>query len=322
MKTKGLWYIGTRQLEIRAMEIPVPGPRDVLVAMEACGICSWDVVAYAGNFGQHHAYPFCAGHEGIGRVIEAGSMVKNIYKGQRVAVHEAPIGEPGGAHMACHACRPEAGVTVLPDDNRPIHHWIIAEPVCCVLNGIMYLDMQPGDKVAVVGAGFMGLLFIQALRRCLTHQITAIDINPHRLELARQFGADEIINPKVDNLPEKITKGFDIVIETAGTVDSMNLTMRLARAGAIIEVFAWHHHTQTFNLEDWHVNGWRILNIQPGMNPYFTALFPRAINLLTNGTFTANGLITHTGSINRAAEVFEAAIDKAGGYIKGVLMFK
>jgi D-arabinose 1-dehydrogenase-like Zn-dependent alcohol dehydrogenase len=113
------------------MEIPEPGPDEVTVALEACGICGWDVLAFNGSFGRYHPYPFCAGHEGVGRVIEAGRKVRPVIVGQRVAMYELPIGAPGGALMARHALRSER-------------------------------------QVAVVGTGYMGLLFVQGLKRRLT----------------------------------------------------------------------------------------------------------------------------------------------------------
>ena len=101
----------------------------------------------------------------------------------------------------------------------------------------------------------------------------------------------------------------------------MDYTFRLVRMGGIIVNFAWHRHPYTFDLEDWHLNGWRILNTVPEMNPDFGALYARAISLLANGTFTNERLVTHVGPVEKALELFNAAADRTDGYIKGVITF-
>jgi threonine dehydrogenase-like Zn-dependent dehydrogenase len=319
MKTEGLWYLGEKRIELRSMDIPEPGPEDVLVALEACGICNWDVQSYAGNFGAHHAYPFCAGHEGVGRVVAAGAKVEGVSEGQRVSMEEAPIGVPGGALMARHALRRQDRVAVIPEDGRAASQWIV-EPICCIVNGIIYAGIQPGDRLAVVGAGYMGLLFVQGLNRSLTGRLSVFDLEEKRLALAAEFGAEDLFDVRED-LPVGIAGSYDVVIETAATQESMDLSLLLARSGGVIETFAWHHHSHRFDLEEWHLRGLRFLNIQPGMNPHFGDLYPRTIALMANGTFSNEKLVTHVSPVAEATHALDAALDKTGGYIKGVITF-
>ena len=145
MKTEGLWYVSERTLELRALEVPEPGPDDVLVAIEACGVCGWDVLSFAGKFGRYQRYPFIAGHEGVGRVQKVGERVTGVRPGQRVACHEVAVGTPGGVLMARHALRPERLVSAIPEDAVvadgtpiPVHNWIV-EPAVCVVNGARVL---------------------------------------------------------------------------------------------------------------------------------------------------------------------------------------
>ena len=320
MKTEALWYLGQSRIDIREVEVPEPGPEEVLVATEVCGICGWDVLAFDGRFEKYHGYPFCAGHEGTGRVVTVGEKVQSVKKGQRVAMHELPIGTPGGALLARHALRNERQVAVIPEGPLPVHLWIV-EPVACVVNGLLYAGIQPGDRVAVVGAGYMGLLFVQGLRRCLTGCITAFDIDDRRLELARQLGADETVNLKTTEVPFTPRERFDVAIDVAGTPESIRTVTEIVRPGGIIENFAWHHHAYTFDMDDWTVKGWRILNIQPQMNPHFGDLFPRSVTLMANGTLSNDKLVTHTAKFEKAHELLDIAAHKAGGYIKGVVTF-
>jgi L-iditol 2-dehydrogenase len=206
VKTEAIWYLGERKIELRSMDIPEPGPDEVAVAMEVCGICGWDVLAFNGKFARYHSYPFCAGHEGVGRVVKAGEKVHAVKVGQRVAMQELPIGTPGGPLMARHAIRPERQVAVIPEGPIPVERWVV-EPVVCVVNGIMYSGIQPGDSVALVGAGYMGLLFVQGLARSLVGSLTAFDVDERRLELARRFGASETITIKGPKVPEACRDG-------------------------------------------------------------------------------------------------------------------
>jgi threonine dehydrogenase-like Zn-dependent dehydrogenase len=320
MKTEGVWYLGERKIELRVIEIPDPGPDDVVVEMEACGICTWDVLSFLGRFGRYQTYPFIAGHEGVGRVLKAGGRVSSLKIGQRVAMHELPVGTPGGAQMARHALRPERQTAAIPEGPIPVHHWIV-EPAACIVNGIIHAGIQPGDRVAVIGAGYMGLLFVQGLRRSLLGALAAFDVDAKRLALARELGADETVSLRDGGVPQDRLGSFDVVIETAAVAESLTTAMAVARPGGIIENFAWHHHEHTFDLEDWHVNGWRILNIQPGMNPHFGDLYPRTVALMANGTISQAKLVTHVGPVEKAAEVFSAAADRSGCYMKGVITF-
>ncbi|HUI71908.1 MAG TPA: alcohol dehydrogenase catalytic domain-containing protein [Spirochaetia bacterium] len=320
MTSEGLWYLGERSLEIRPLEVPDPAPDEVLVEIEACGICTWDIVSYLGKFGRYQRYPFCAGHEGVGRVVRTGPRVTTAKQGQRVVLHEVPVGTPGGALMARHAVRPQRQVAVVPEGPIPIHHWIV-EPAACIVNGILYAGIQPGDRVALVGAGYMGLLFVQALRKTLASRVCAFDVQADRLALAARLGASQTWNLKDRPVSAEVARSFDVVIETAGTQESLKTALAVLRPGGILENFAWHHHEASFDLEDWHVNGWRILNVQPGMNPHFGDLYPRTISLIEAGVISNAELVTHWGPVSKAKEIFESAADKTNGYVKGVITF-
>jgi alcohol dehydrogenase len=160
-----------------------------------------------------------------------------------------------------------------------------------VVNGILYAGIQPGDRVAVVWTGYMGLLFVQGLSRSLTGFIMAFDTDVRRLDLARQFGAGETVDLGIQKLEEGLKKRFDVVIETAGTADSMNVATSILRAGGILENFAWHRHTHTFDLEE------------------------------ANGAISNERLVTHVEKLGKAFDLFTVAAGRTGGYLKGVVIF-
>jgi len=222
--------------------------------------------------------------------------------------------------MARHALRTERHVWAIPEGAMPAELWIV-EPAVCVVNGIVHAGIQPGDRVAVVGTVYMGLLFVQGLRRSLLGNLTAFDVDARRLALASELGADAVVDLQSGEVPRTFARSFDVAIETAATSRSLDSAFALAKPGGIIENFAWHHHEHAFDLEDWHVQGWRIVNSQPEMNPHFGDLYPRTIALMANGTISNRKLVTHVGSLDRAAEIYAAAADRTGGYVKGVITF-
>ncbi len=320
MKTEALWYLGERSIELREMDIPEPAANEVLVEMEMCGICGWDVLSFAGRFGKFHPYPFTAGHEGVGRVIKAGAHVDSVKVGQRVACHEVAIGKPGGALMARHAVRTDQKVSIIPEGNIPLKYWVV-EPVVCIVNGLVYSGIQPGDSVALIGAGYMGLIFMQGLAKMLAGEVVVFDVDEKRLALAKSMGATETVKIEKDKVPEKYLKHFDVIIETAGNPDAMRSALAVAKPAAIIENFAWHHHNHEFDLDSWHLNAWRILNIQPGVNPHFADLFPRTITLMANGVFSNEKLVTHSARLEDAMDIFTIAMERKENYMKGVILF-
>ena len=88
---------------------------------------------------------------------------------------------------------PAQSVARLEANVVDYQHWL-AEPVACVANGLEWSHLVPGDRVAVVGTGFMGLLLVQGLRHSLAQEVLALDVDNRRLQLALQFGADRAIN--------------------------------------------------------------------------------------------------------------------------------
>src|SRR4030095_17135214 len=90
MKTRALWYTAKEKVELREVEIPEPRHDEALVEVDACGVCTWDLFIFSGGFQDAKPYPFYFGHEGVGRVLRAGSDVRRVREGQRVALRESP----------------------------------------------------------------------------------------------------------------------------------------------------------------------------------------------------------------------------------------
>ncbi len=202
-----------RASEIRVVEIPKPtiGEQDVLVQVGVCGICASDLHMAQIKVGDL-PYPLVPGHEVAGTVVHRGQSVRNVHRGERVVVQPA---------VACGVCRPcrrgqpnlcldaqiiglhlpggFAQYVAVPSGNAyatgglPDDAAACTEPLACALHGIQRLAPRPADRVLVFGAGTIGLFFLQLVRQQCAWQITVVDLNPWRLEIAVKLGADQVI---------------------------------------------------------------------------------------------------------------------------------
>lgn len=217
-------------LEMRETAIPTPGPGQILVRTEACGVCHTDLHAARGDWPLKPAPPFIPGHEGIGRVVALGAGVTRVKEGDRVGVP--------WLYSACGHCEHclQAWETVCADaqfggytQNGGFAEYILADPnyvahipagltpqqaaplICAgvtTYKGLKVTDVKPGDWVVVSGAGGLGHLAIQ-YAKAMGLQVCAVDIDPAKLALARTLGADLAVNAMDEGAIEAVRTGTD-----------------------------------------------------------------------------------------------------------------
>lgn len=322
MKVKSLWYTAPKTLELREIDIPEPGPYELLVKVEACGVCTWDLFIYSGGFQGFKEFPFYFGHEGVGIVEKVGPKVTRFTAGDRVALRESPeIGAIGTGHMAEYAIQRESEVIALPQDGRKPEHWMI-EPVACCVNGMDLAQIKPGERVALVGSGFMGSILLQLLARSPASKISVFELRPEALAYAESLKSRAPIevydlNQKPDT--EALAGSFDVVFETAAVEPAFRLANALVRGGGTLAIFSWHHHDITFDFGNWHVRGIKVLNTSPAAAPNFRDCFNRSVGLIEQGLVDLEPLTTHVGGPEEAKEIYEHGLAKTDGYIKGVI---
>lgn len=325
MKVKSLWYTGRENVEIREIDIPEPGAKEVLVRVAACGVCTWDLFIYSGGFQRFKDFPFYFGHEGVGTVERLGPEVTKLKVGDRVALREtANIGAIGRGHMAEYALQSESEVVPLPKDSTPAEHWMI-EPVACCVNGVDLAPIKPGERVALVGSGFMGSILLQLLAATPASEIAVFDLRPEVLAFAEglsENGPISVYDLRNGAPAQELFGSFDTVFETAAAEPAFRLANGLVRAGGTLAIFSWHHHDITFDFGDWHVRGIRVLNTSPAAAPNFTDCFYRSVPLLHKGLVNLAPLTTHVARPEEAAELYRHGLAKSDGYIKGVIRWQ
>ena len=312
MKTQVVYFTAPHKLEWREMDVPDPAPGEVQVKCVANGICMLEVSIY---LGKESWYPSPAGHEGVGRVIKVGKDVTALKEGDWVATSRWAMIENLPAAGLARLSRAPADPSVF-----------LIEPAACVVTALYSYDITAGDRVLLLGAGYMGLINVQALAHCPLAELVVTDVKAENLALSREYGATEVINSATDagkaRLEELKQRPFDLVIEAAGVESTIQMAGALTRPGGRLSIFAWHHGLRTVDMTPWHLRGLKVLNSAPGIGTdHNISSMQRAVYLLERGLFDMRKMVTHRHPIKDVAAAMEIAAKRPADYRKGVLLF-
>ena len=255
-----VWY-NNRDVRIEEMDIPQIGFGELLVRVEASGICGSDVMEWY----RLDRAPLVLGHEIGGQIAAVGEGVKHYKEGDRIsAAHHVPCNtcrhclkghhtvcdtlrqtnfDPGGfaEYVRLPAINVDRGVFLLPDEVS-YEEATFVEPLACVLRGQRRAHIQPGDSVLVIGSGIAGLLHIQLARALGAGRVIAMDITDYRLDAAQRFGADVIIHAE-DDVPTRLrqlNQGYlaDLVIVCTSAISAITQALESVERGGAILLFA------------------------------------------------------------------------------------
>ena len=314
MKNYGVYFLKAGKAEIRELELRDPSPDQVQVKCVANGICMGEVSIFNGS--EHPQFPCLVGHEGLAVVTKVGANVKHLKEGDWVPSFKWALYDNLDTHYAFKFTSRIIDPAVM-----------LTEPVSCVVTALYSYDITPGDRVLLLGAGYMGLLNVQGLSHAPICELVVTDVKPRNLELARKFGATEVIQtgtPAGDARLEELRKRrFDLVIEAAGVEPTVRDAGDFVRGGGRLAIFAWHHAPRTLDLGLWHMRGITVLNSAPGIGiDHNTNSFERAVRLMDRGWFNQTELISHRHPVSDVQNAMELAAQRGDGYIKGVLTFE
>jgi L-iditol 2-dehydrogenase len=257
MKAARLFAAG--RMEAVSVARPEVGPNDVLVRIEAAGICGSDRHMFRGEYPT--ALPVTLGHEFCGIVEAAGSAVSSLRVGARVTADPniacgkcAPcragrvnlcaslqaIGVTRDGGFADFALVPEAQAIVLPPDLDPLHG-AFSEPVACCLHGVDVGRIKTGDSVAVLGGGVIGLLMVQLAVLAGAGQVILATRQAPRRQLAKSLGASHVIDPTEVDFGAAIKAiapdGVDVAFECAGVPETLGYSLAAVRKGGAVVLF-------------------------------------------------------------------------------------
>jgi len=305
-------FKGEGRLEFEERPIPHPEqPDDVLVRIEACGICGTDLNILAVP-PAHQATPgIVIGHEGVGRVEAVGRGVTGVQPGDRVVIaprltcgscpycrrgldnqclNYRTIGTTIDGAFAPYLRAPQQALFKL-GDGVARDDAVFFEPLSCVVGSAARLAVQAGDSVAIIGAGPMGLLYALLYRSLGAGKIIMIDIAPYRLSVAERIGADCVLSPTETDVPKAVQAltglGADVVVDAVG--NQLGLAIKLARRGGQVLLFGLRPFDNPM------VNQYTITRHDLTIHGSFVGLKPfvQTIQLLENGCLRPSRLITH-----------------------------
>lgn len=246
--------------EIRSVDLPSYGARDVLVKVARVGVCGTDVHIYRGHYAADWL-PLIPGHEFSGTVAAVGEDVTTVKPGQRV-IADINIGcghcfycrknevmscaevKQLGIHVdgafAEYVRVPQHLVIPIPDD-MPFEVAALAEPLACTVRAAKRSGIRLGESVLVIGAGPIGNLHVQLARTIGAAPVIAADLNPDRLALAKECGADLVVSDmaELEKTVHEVTdgRGADVVIESVGIPALYERAFDLVRPGGRIAAF-------------------------------------------------------------------------------------
>ena len=336
-------------VRIEERKVPAPGPDEVLVRVEACGICGTDIkIIKHGMPGQPPCGDFIIGHEYAGTIVALGETIDEFDVGDRIAVeihkgcgrcrncimgdytaclnygnhakgHRAN-GFTANGGFAEYAVNHVNTLTKLPD------HISFDESTMVTTAGssIYALDMAGGyivgDTIVVLGPGPIGLMALQAAKALGADKVILTGTRDERLELGRGIGADHVINSKTENSVKKVlelTKGLgaDLVLEAAGGEDSLQQAIEMVRKGGKISIAAFYKKPVTADISMAVRNGVNLYTIrgEGRLNVH------RAMSLIGQGKITGKPLITHTFPLDQINEALTTYVERRDGAMKVVV---
>ena len=342
---KALVARGAGEYALETVPVPKPGYGEMLIRIEACGICAGDVKArhksarFWGGDGMpgYCEPPFIPGHEFVGEIVAMGEGVEGDFAvGDRVVSEQiVPCGKcrycnagkywlcdphdvygfknhlPGG--MAEYTVLPKRSINYRIRKDLPIEKAVLIEPFSCSLHGVEQGHIQVDDVVVLAGAGTLGLGMIGPIRRRNPKKLIVLDMNDHRLEMAKRFGADVVLNPgKVNAIQEvlALTGGYgcDVYLEVTGHPSSVGQGLEMICKGGRFVEFSVMSGTSTV---DWSIIGdaKEITIYGSQLSPY---CYERTIEGIVSGATPTEGVVSHVFPLEKWEEAFTVAESGAG----------
>lgn len=307
---------GPGSTDVVTAPLPEPGPGEVRVALEGCGVCASNLGPWAGpEWMDFPTEPGAPGHEGWGVVDAVGAGVTGVAIGQRVTLL-------GQHSYASHDVVPERDAVPLPPalDGRPFP----GEPLGCAMNVFRRSAIRPGDRVAIVGIGFMGALLTR-LAANAGAEVIAISRREASLALARRMGAARTIPMEDHGAIIDEVKGLtdgrfcDVVIEAVGLQWPLDLSGELVREGGRLVVAGYHQDARQVNMQLWNWRGIDVINAHERDPEVALRGVQEAIAAVVAGRLDPDALYTHRYPLEGLAEALDATRDKPGGFVKALI---
>ena len=319
IEVKAAVFMGQEDVQILNVPKPSIGADEVLIKVAYCGICGSDISAYkTGNY----VVGLTIGHEFSGTIEKAGSKVEDLRVGDRVTGNAVV---PCGKCSFCLSGKPSlcesmempgvtsngafaeyvkfpAGVVYILPEELSLLDAALVDPLACILHPVNLSSFKPLDSVLIQGAGPLGVLTLETLKKSGAGKIMVAEISAGRKKLAQDLGADLVIDPREENLPAIIERqtnglGVDILFDTAGVPETLSENFTLVKKGGEIMVVGITEEPTPSDFFTVVLNELTIKGAYCGFNEY-----PSAIEMLSKGLISAGKIITSVIELDEISE--------------------
>jgi threonine dehydrogenase-like Zn-dependent dehydrogenase len=310
---------GPGRITIEQVAVPEPGPGEVRVRLEGCGVCASNLTPWAGpDWMRFPTPPGELGHEGWGVVDAVGAGVTAVTPGTRVAALSY-------RSYAEYDLAAAAAVVPLPPalDGLPFP----GEPLGCAFNIFARAEVRAGQTVAIVGIGFLGALLTR-LASAAGARVIAISRRPESLALARAMGAAETVamddHQAIIDQVRALTDGrfCDRVIEAVGKQWPLDLAGELTAERGRLIVAGYHQDgPRQVNMWLWNWRGIDVVNAHERDPAVYIAGIREAVDAVASGRIDPAPLYTSRYPLERLGEALDATRDRPGGFVKALVTF-
>lgn len=323
-------------VEIREIPKPSIGDEDVLLEVANVGVCGSDLHQWTSDHSWPVNYPVVLGHEFGGHIAEVGSRVAGWKEGDRVVSETAAVidlnnpmtrrglynldptrkgfGYGVNGAMTRYVRVPARCLHRVPD-RLAFEQACLTEPCCVAYNAVVEnTHLKPGDRVIVLGPGTIGILCAAVAKLCGAEvAIAGLEVDKHRLNIARQYGCDIIVGDATEWARRGDGLGADCIIDAAGVSATLAIAMQLVRPKGQITKVGWGPQPLNFSIDPIvHKN----ITLQ-GSFSHNWPIWERVISLLGNGQLDVRPIIGGVWPVTEWLEAFEKM--HRGEVVKSVL---
>ncbi len=311
-------FRGPGSIALETLDLRPPAPGEALVRLEGCGVCGSNLPVWQGR--PWFNYPLEAGtpgHEGWGIIETVGEGLQGFAAGDRVAVlstHAYAEHDFAGA---------EALVKLPPEfAGQPFP----GEPLACAVNIFRRSDIRAGQRVAIVGVGFLGAV-LTALAVRTGARVVSLSRRPFALSMAEKLGAEAALS--LEDPARAIRQarqlvpgdGYERVIECVGSQEALDVASQLAGTRARLVIAGYHQDgDRRINLQEWNWRGLDVINAHERDPAQYKRGIQDAIELVVKGELKPWSLFTHQFSLQDIDRAFESLEHRPEGFLKALVI--
>jgi threonine dehydrogenase-like Zn-dependent dehydrogenase len=303
--------------ELRDQPVPQPAAGEIRIKLEGCGLCGSNIPVWEGRpWFNYPLPPGAPGHEGWGIIDAIGLDVKGFAIGDRVALLSDHA-------YAEYDVAPAQAVLRLPQELNSMP--FPAEPLGCAMNVFRRSQIKSGERVAIIGIGFLGSLLTR-LACSAGARVFAISRSSFALDVAASFGAErtealrDYARVQQSVLRWSDQRGCDCVIEVVGKQEPLDLATALTKERGRLVIAGYHQDgTRHVDMQLWNWRGLDVINAHEREREVYLSGMQAAIDAVSAGVLDPMPLYTHSFPLEDISDAFHAATHRPEGFLKALV---